>query len=215
MIESPMIALSLSCPACNLPLASQATTRSVATDPAINPSSQDPVILSRYTNEGGLQPSVNILPLINEEAYLADKPSHRHARAYLTMCAEGDIGGIIELLQDISDSDEDEGEENSMSPTDLLRYQDPLDGMKSGLHLAVAKSQMEVVWLLLWLASGINSNHFPQQALTAVQTMGASREIANQGLDIRALKNAQGKTAAAIADRVGGAMAELVRAGFL
>jgi hypothetical protein len=62
------------------------------------------------------------------------------------MYAEGDLAGIIELLKAI-DEDSDEGD---MTSAELLRYQDPLDGMKSGLHVAIEKSQQEVVWLLLW-----------------------------------------------------------------
>ena len=53
---------------------------------------------SRYHNEGGLQENLDIFPLIREEAYLSGNPSARPARAYLTMCSEGDITGIIEYV---------------------------------------------------------------------------------------------------------------------
>lgn len=131
------------------------------------------------------------------------------------MCSEGDIGGIVELLQNISNQDDQYSEEQSMDPVDILRYQDPLDGMKSGLHVAVEKNQMEVVWLLLWLASNMNSSSFPQQAVNVAQILGAERNIDWRGVDIRTLRNANGDTAGGVAERVGGSMAELVRAGIL
>lgn len=105
----------------------------------------EPRILTRYLNEGGLQENLDILPLIIEEAFLEQNPSARPARAFMTLCGEGDIGGIIELLKAI----EEDSDEGDLSPSELLRFQDPLDGGKCGLHVAIEKSQMEVVWLLL------------------------------------------------------------------
>ena len=52
------------------------------------------------------------------------------------MCAEGDVEGIVELLKAIEE-DPDEGD---MSPVELLRYQDPLDGNKTGLHVAMRRT---------------------------------------------------------------------------
>jgi hypothetical protein len=153
--------------------------------------------------------------LITEEAYLDANPAARPARAYLTMCAEGDVGGIIELLRNVVGDDDDMDEDDSMSPADLLRYQDPLDNMKSGLHLAVEKSQQEIVWMLLWLASNLPEGSFPGQAVGTARILGAGRSIAGHGEDIRSLKNEQGETVRTIAERMGGAMGELVRASIL
>jgi hypothetical protein len=68
------------------------------------------------------------------------------------VCAEGDVSGIVELLQNLEEEEEDE---ESMSPGEILRFQDPLDGMQTGLHVGILRAQQEVVWLLLWLASGL------------------------------------------------------------
>jgi len=43
------------------------------------------------------------MPLITEEAYLETNPQARPARAYLTLCGEGDVAGIIELLKAIEE----------------------------------------------------------------------------------------------------------------
>lgn len=119
----------------------------------------------------------------------------------------------MELLQSLGNPSDDD--EPTMSPAELVRYQDPLNGNVSALHLAVGKSQMEIVWLLLWLSSGLASGNFPTQAVNAATQMGAGRELAGQGEDIRGFKNERGETAGTIAERVGGSMLELVRAGVL
>src|SRR4051812_39229294 len=107
--ESSTIATSLACPSCSMPI----STAPVG-------SKQAPVI-TKYHNEGGIQENLDIGRLIIEEAYLEVHPEARPARAYLTMCAEGDIGGIIELIKAI----EEDSDEDDMSPMELLRYQDP------------------------------------------------------------------------------------------
>lgn len=80
--ESPQIFPTLTCPSCKTHLST----------------SQPPQVLTRYHNEGGLQENLDIFPLIKEEAYLSVNPSARPARAYLTMCSEGDITGIVEYV---------------------------------------------------------------------------------------------------------------------
>jgi hypothetical protein len=151
-------------------------------------------VLTRYHNEGGVQDSLDVLPLIVEEAYLEANPAARPARAFMTMCAEGDVAGIVELLKAIEEDHDDE----DMSPAHLVRYQDPLDGMIIGLHVAVEKNQQEVLWLLLWLASDIPTSAFPQEVIHLTETMGAER-YPNTGTDIRRLKDEQERTAEDIA----------------
>jgi hypothetical protein len=196
--ESPQIANTLACPSCNT---------SVASAPV---STQQLQILSKYHNEGGIQVDLDILPLIKEEAYLDANPAARPARAFITMCGEGDVSGIVELLKAI---DEDPDEED-MPTTELLRYQDPLDGMKTGLHIAIEKSQQESVWLLLWLASGFPTASFPDEVLQATGAMGAGRETA-QGPDIRGLRDEQNRTARDVAGTMGNTWAELLATGVL
>jgi hypothetical protein len=167
-------------------------------------------VLTRYHNEGGIQENLDIFPLIKEEAYLSANPSARPARAYMIMCAEGDVGGIVELLNAI----EEDSDEGDISPAELLRHQDPLDGGKTGLHVAVEKSQQDVVWLLLWVASEFPTWGFPEEVANVAQAMGAGRETA-RGPDIRSLRDEQGRTAEDVARSMGDTWAGLLEAGFL
>lgn len=153
---------------------------------------------TRYHNEGGVQEDLDILPLITEEAYLDEHPEARPARAFMTMCAEGDIMGVNDLLSAVDDDEDGEG----LSAKPILRYQDPLDGMKSGLHVAVEKGQEEIIWLLLWLASTLPTNIFPEQIIQMAGTMGVGRDTAD-GEDIRSLRNAEGNLASDLARRTG------------
>jgi hypothetical protein len=199
--ESPQIALDLACPAC---------TNSIVST-TLGPSGfERPHVITRYHNEGGIQENLDILPLIQEEAYLDANPAARPARAFITMCGEGDIAGVVELLQAIQE-DPDEGD---MSPSELLRYQDPLDGGKTGLHVAVEKGQQEAVWLLLWLASGLPTQAFPEEVVHAAEQMEASRETAH-GTDIRTLHDDEDRTAEDVARRMGNTWAGLLGAGIL
>ena len=207
--ESPRIAISLACPACNTSIISAGSGPS-ATNQFFSAASQKPQVLTRYHNEGGIEKNLDILPLITEEAYLDANPAARPARAFMTMCGEGDIAGIIELLKAIEE-DPDEGD---MSPADLLRYQDPLDALKTGLHVAVERTQQESVWLLLWLASGLQTQVFPEEVSQAAEVMGASRATA-QGSDIRGLRDKQGRTAEDVAKTLGSTWAVLLGAGIL
>ena len=127
------------------------------------------------------------------------------------MCAEGDVGGIMELLQAIEE-DSDEGE---MSPSEILRFQDPLDEGKSGLHVAIERSQQEVVWLLLWLASGIQTQTFPEEVSQVAETLGAGRQTAGEGADIRSLADELGRKPADVAASMGNTWASLLQAGVL
>jgi hypothetical protein len=61
------------------------------TNPLLHRDPQNPQILTRYTNEGGVQDNLDILPLITEEAYLSEHPEAQQARAFMTLCSEGDI----------------------------------------------------------------------------------------------------------------------------
>jgi hypothetical protein len=153
-------------------------------------------VLSRYTNEGGFQEGLDILPAIREEAYLEAHPEARPARAFHVMCGEGDVDGIVDLLRDI---DEGTGEEPVLSPAQLLRYQDPLANNRSGLHLAVEQEKEEIVWLLLWLASPLGADAFPAPLREIAQAMDLRRLVAPLSDDIRALKDDRGRIAEAIA----------------
>lgn len=207
--ESPQMAISMQCPSCSASIVSTPAGPS-STNNILRPTGQQPQVLTHYHNEGGIQENLDILPLITEEAYLDANPAARPARAFLTMCAEGDIAGIVELLQAI----EEDRDEEDMSPSELLRYQDPLEGMKSGLHISIEKSQQEAVWLLLWLASSLPTDVFPEEVTQAAQAMNAGRATA-EGTDIRSLGDEQQRTAGDVAASMGGVWAGLVGAGVL
>ncbi|KAI0472919.1 hypothetical protein GGR56DRAFT_589537 [Xylariaceae sp. FL0804] len=207
--QSSDIAISLKCPSCDTQL---------ATNPA-GPSTTNPfrhvssgvAILTRYTNEGGVQENFDVLPSITEEAYLDANPEARPARAYHVMCSEGDVGGIVELLRDAETAGEDEP---MMKPAQLIRYQDPLANMKSGLHLAVENDQEEVVWLLLWIASPLRTEAFPGPAMQAAESMGLQRP-GPPSEDVRALQDDQGRTAEALASERDGVWMSVLQAGVL
>ncbi len=128
----------------------------------------------------------------------------------LAMCGEGDVAGIVELLKAL----EGEPDEGDMSLAELVRFQDPLDGMKTGLHVAIERSQQEAVWLLLWLASRLQTHAFPGEVVQAAETMDADRGTAD-GVDIRGLVDELGRTAEDVAGDMGNEWAALLVAGLL
>ncbi|KAK9797979.1 putative RING-type domain-containing protein [Seiridium cardinale] len=206
--QASEVALSLECPSCH---------RQIATNPAgpsvtnhFRHANSGSSILTRYHNEGGLQEDLDILPEITEEAYLEANPEARPARAYHVMCSEGDASGIVELLRDI---DQSAGQAPSLSPAQLLRYQDPLSSSKSGLHLAVERGQEEVAWLLLWVASSLSTDVFPAAAVNAAQMMGVPRPATTPAEDIRLLQDGNGRTAESIAAEMNGIWTAVLEAG--
>ncbi|KAI0110849.1 hypothetical protein GGR51DRAFT_80644 [Nemania sp. FL0031] len=208
--QSSEVALSLKCPSCQSPLAENSAGPS-ATNPFAQPTS-GASILTRYINEGGIQEGLDILPAITEEAYLEANPQARPARAFHVMCGEGDVDGIVDLLRDI---DQDDGEEPALSPAQLIRYQDPLANMKSGLHLAIEQEREEVVWLLLWIASPLRTDAFPRPLREIAQAMGLQRPDTPPSDDIRALEDDRGRTAEAIAVEREGPWATLLQGNVL
>ncbi|KAI1183002.1 hypothetical protein F5B17DRAFT_156285 [Nemania serpens] len=206
--QSADVVTSLKCPSCQSSLAennagSSATTSSL-------PSTSGVSILTRYTNEGGVQEGLDILPAITEEAYLEANPHARPARAFHVMCSEGDVDGIVDLLRDI-----DQDEEPALSPAQLIRYQDPLAGMKSGLHLAIEQGREEVVWLLLWIASPLRTDAFPGPLREIAEAMGLQRPDTPPFDDIRAIKDDRGRAAEAIAAERGEPWIALLQANVL
>ncbi|KAG9388840.1 hypothetical protein A1F94_001733 [Pyrenophora tritici-repentis] len=113
-------------------------------------------------------------------------PKIEKARAFLEFCREGDYKAVIDMLLD-DDMEEDEEGDVEMGTTDhpekevgidrLLRYQDPIGDMQSGLHAAVFQE---------------------------AEAMGIMRGLTEDKVDIRSLRDANGKTAEDIAKEVGG-----------
>jgi hypothetical protein len=171
-------------------------------------------VLCNLNNEGGLQEDLDILPLLSEESYLKAYPEDRKARAFLEFCREGDYKAIVEMLQDDEVDDDDEDEDEAMADSDqsgkelgidkLLRYQDPIGDMQSGLHAAVQAQSREVAWLLLLLASNLDLMEFPPLVFQEAEAMGIMRGLTEDKVDIRSLKDANGKTAEDLAAAIGG-----------
>ncbi|KAJ6782645.1 hypothetical protein PWT90_00198 [Aphanocladium album] len=166
-----------------------------------------PAVLVRYMNEGGLQDSLDILPSMKEEAYLEAHPEAAPSRALHVMCSEGDLDGLVELLYHSGDQVPDMGS--------MIRYQDPLSGMKSALHLAVENRQEGVAWLLLWLSSTLSSDVFPVEARQKVESIGLGRLEVDSATDIRGLVDSQGRTAATLSIQLGSPYLRLADAGLL
>lgn len=196
------------CPACNSEITSHPASGSSS-------DAQQPRILVNMNNEGGLQQNIDIFPILQEESYLRAYPEERKSRAFLEFCREGDHKAIVELLNsgddDGDDSDEEmgDGDENplsgpSKSPAEILRYQDPLGGMQSGLHAAAANGHREVAWMLLLLASELPQMEFPPLVFQEAAAMGIMREEQEGLTDIRSLRDANGRSAEDVAVQVGG-----------
>lgn len=171
-------------------------------------------MLCSYNNEGGLQEDLDILPLLTEESYLKAYPEDRKARAFLEFCREGDYKAVVDMLMDDNVEEDDEGEDIEMGSTDnpakevgidkLLRYQDPIGNMQSGLHAAVQAQSREVAWLLLLLASNLDLLEFPAQVFQEAEALGIMRGLTEDKVDIRSLRDANGKSAEDLAREIGG-----------
>ena len=163
-------------------------------------------------NEGGLQENLDILPLLSEESYLKAYPEDRKCRAFLEFCREGDYNAIVDMLRDDEVDEDDEDEEMGDSDQSgkevgidrMLRYQDPIGDMQSGLHAAVQAQSREVAWLLLLLASNLSLTEFPALIFQEAENKRIMRGLTEDKVDIRSLRDANGKTAEDIAKEVGG-----------
>nr|POE93420.1 hypothetical protein CFP56_19432 [Quercus suber] len=174
-------------------------------------------ILVDLHNEGGIQKKLDIMPILREEAYLRAYPEERKSRAFLELCREGDHQAIAGLLktcgqnaEDEDDDDDDEDDEMLDQPTgpaksmgEILRYQDPINDMQSGLHAAAANGHREVAWLLLLLASELSELEFPALVFQEAASLGIMREDQSGLVDIRSLKDAQGRSAEDVARETG------------
>jgi hypothetical protein len=207
--QSSDVSSSLKCPSCQTLLAENSAGPSATS--SFSRATSGVSIMTKYTNEGGIQEGLDIMPSITEEAYLEANPEARPARAFHVMCGEGDVGGIVDLLQDIYQ----DGGEPGLPLAQLIRYQDPLANMKSGLHLAIEQGQEEIVWLLLWIASPLRTDVFPGSLREIAQAMGLQRPVISPSEDIRALKDEQGRMAEAIAAEQEGPWVTLLQANVL
>lgn len=117
------------------------------------------------------------------------------------------------MLQNDEVDEDDDGDEE-MGDADqpdkevgidkMLRYQDPIGEMQSGLHAAVQAQSREVAWLLLLLASNLDLLEFPAEVFQEAESLGIMRGLTEDKVDIRSLRDADGKTAEDLAKEIGG-----------
>ncbi|KAG6254782.1 hypothetical protein E4U23_005633 [Claviceps purpurea] len=205
MEQATSVASSFKCPSCDKYLAVTVAEASSASQS--RESSSKASILARYSNEGGIQDNLELMDSLAEEAYLQNNPETRPARAFLVMCSAGDIAGAVDLLQDVSSEGHDIGS--------IVRYQDPLGDMKSGLHLSVETQQVGMVLTLLWLSSTLPAEAFPDLFLRSAEEKGLGRLAVQSGQDIRGLRDSQGRTAETLAKQNHGPVWQLLEAGAL
>ena len=168
--------------------------------------------MCNLNNEGGLQEDLDIMPLLVEASYLKTYPEERRARAFVEFAGEGDVISMIDMLREGEDGDEDEEEEQKI---DILRYQDPIGGMSSALHAAVNNSNITVAWLLLWLASELDTEQFPRDVSAQAQELELSRDDVLGKIDIRSLRDSEGMTPKQRAAALGGVWIEWLNHGWL
>ncbi|KAF2174193.1 hypothetical protein M409DRAFT_62309 [Zasmidium cellare ATCC 36951] len=191
------------CPQCSrdITAGASASSSSAATAAAT------PQILVDMNNEGGLQRQIDIFPILKEESYLRAYPEERKCRAFLEFCREGDHRAIAELLKSCGEDDDEEDEDMDDGPSksadEVLRYQDPIGDMQSGLHAAAANGHREVAWMLLLLASNYSELEFPALVFQEAATLGVMREEQDDKVDIRSLRDAHGRTAEDVAREAG------------
>jgi len=176
-------------------------------------------LLCNLKNEGGVQERLDILPILMEESYLRTYPEERRSRAFLEFCGEGDVEAVVDLLNS-DEHEEDEEDEHSGETTierdmDVLRHQDQVGSMGSGLHIAIQNGREEMAWLLLFLASDLEIDRFPKEVLQAAQRLGIWREDRKGKTDIRTLKDSNGHTAESIAYSVQGPWHDWLQSGRL
>lgn len=189
------------CPKCSRDITSSPPSGSSSV------ASTSPQILVDLNNEGGLQTQIDIFPLLQEESYLRAYPEERKCRAFLEFAREGDHRAIADLLKSCNEPADDDDEDMDEGPTksadEILRYQDPIGDMQSGLHAAAANGHREVAWLLLLLASELNELEFPALVFQEAAALGVMREDQVGKVDIRSLKDAHGRSAEDVAKEAG------------
>ena len=169
-----------------------------------------------------------MLSLLAEESYLKAYPEERGCRAFLILCEQNDLEAIVALVDsdahalagdDVGWGSVLRGDDVSSPGTgnrlDMLRYQDGMGSMGSGLHVAIQNQKPEVAWLLLLLASTLGMNQFPAAVLQGAQDLRIGREDQSGKVDIRSLKDSQGMTAEQHAAGIGGIWTEWIHKGWL
>ena len=176
-------------------------------------------VLCRLHNEGGVQENLGIFPFLQEEAHLKIHPEQRRARAFLQFRRDFDLEGVLSVLQDVLEDDEqkagfeDEGER--MSTLNILRYQDPLGDFQSPLHAAVTSGNQDLAWLVLYVGSTLPNDNFPSDLFQQAHTIGLERVCNEADADVRNSQDGQSRMAAQLAAETGGVWSDWVQSGRL
>ncbi|KAK3937928.1 hypothetical protein QBC46DRAFT_391469 [Diplogelasinospora grovesii] len=200
---APQVTTSMHCPACDTSLASGHAGSSSS-------ASSGQTILTNYASEDGVQQDYDILSVLREEAYFAQHPEDRSAKALHIMSAEGDVAGIMDVLMTEA---EDAEELYQAAPVQrLTTWRDPLNGGQTALHVAIVNRQEDVFWLLLWVATpGVPETAFPaeiarransQVILSRMKTV-YSGQIDQGGMDVRFVRDDNGRTPGDLCREVG------------
>ena len=172
-------------------------------------------VLCTVRNEGGVQEAFDILPPATEEAFLRTYPEERIAHAFLEFCRKGDIDAIVHLAKDaeLNDAEQDNDDDEKI---DILRYQGTFEGIEgSGLHVAIRYNQEEVAWLMLALGSSLDWAQFPARVLQGMKELNLWKEDRKAGIDVRSLQDGKGRTAASLAQDLGGVWSDWCKSGRL
>lgn len=106
---------------------------------------------------------------------------------------------MLDMLLEYDSDDEVDGQQQTATDIEFLRYQDPLGRMHSALHAAIMNNNKFVAWHLLWLASSLDDSLFPADVVQRTQEKGISRGSVTSQTDIRSLINSEGMTATQLA----------------
>lgn len=199
---APSVFDSLSCPHCQKYLATPDPEAS-AINPVL-PAATGLSINAKYSSDEGEMEDVDLLPILTEEAFVLAHPEAVSARAVHDYCDTDDLEGLTRLLVKCEKM-YDEG--HGLSPPDVLGWQNPLDEMRSALHVAVEGCQTRTLWFLLYVSSNLPLKFFPPDALKAAEELGVNRrpKVKNER-DIRHLRTTLGQTAEDMAREKKGAI---------
>ena len=118
------------------------------------------------------------------------------------------------MIKDEQDSEEDDEADVPKTRSDILRYQGTFEGIEgSALHIAIRYRREDVAWLLLALASSLDWSKFPPAVLQAMDGFGLGPKDRLSGIDIRTLKDSEGRTSNALAQQLGAEWRSWVDAG--
>ena len=155
------------------------------------------VVIVNIDNEGGRQTEMDILPVLTEENLLRAYPETRRSRVFLDYSRASNAWEIVDMIKEADGSDSEDADGVKQLPvSQMLRYQDPLDKMHSALHIHIMHKDAQAALWLLFKASPIPLSSIPPEILAEFESVGEVRDPQEGLVDIRSLKDVNGRTAA-------------------